>query len=155
MSIENISEGLGSHQIQKGYLNSRQKSRSEEKEETSSKIHQDRVEISEDAQRLMRQSSSDQQSREVERESAESKLRENTGKSLSRIQRDSSEWQETIKKIQEKFTKENGGLTSPGPTEVNAEVRWTKIQEVGRRIEAHFYQRKEVVNAIIDKLLNL
>ena len=155
MSIENISEGLGSHRIQKGDPNSKQKTRSEEKEETSSKIRQDRVEISEDAQKLMRQSASDRQLKKVEEESAESKHRENTDNPLPRIQTDSSERQETIKKIMESFTKENGGLTSLGPIEVDAEMRWTKIQEVGRRIEANFYHRKDVVNAIIDKLLNL
>lgn len=155
MSIENISEGLGSHQIQKGDLNSKQKTRSKEKEETSSKIRQDRVEISEDAQRLMRQSSADRQLQKVEEESAESKHREDTNNLLPRIQTDSSERQETIKKIMESFTKENGEFLSLGPIKVDAEVRWTKIQEVGRRIEAHFYQRKDVVNAIIDKLLNL
>jgi len=155
MSIENISEVLGSHQIPKGDLNSKQKTRSKEKEETSSKIRQDRVEISEDAQKLMRQSASDRQLQKVEEESAESKLRENTDNPLPRIQTDSGERQETIKKIMESFTKENGDLTSPGPIEVDAEVRLTKIQEVGRRIEAHFYQKKDVVNAIIDKLLNL
>jgi len=153
MSVENISEGLGSHQIQKGLLNSKQKTRSKDKEETSSPSPVDRVEISEDAKKLAKEGPFVRQLGQTDKDIQYSKLYGQGDNPLTKITWDSSEQKETIKKIIETFMKENGGLSSLESGDVDSEVRWTKIQEVGRRIEAQYYKSRDVVSAIVDKLM--
>ena len=155
MSVENISEGLGSHQVQKGFLNSKQKTRSKDKEEASSPSPVDRVEISEDAKRLAKEGPLVQQSGQTDKDIQYSKLQGQGYDPLTKITWDSSEQKETVKKIIETYMKENGSLSSLESGEVDSEVRLSKIQEVGRRIEAQYYKSRDVVSAIVDKLLGL
>ena len=165
MSIENISEGLGSHQILKGYLNAKGKIKTPQEEENkSSNASQsaDRVEISENAKKLADKVSLVERLREELKDIPKSEVRrEKIEQALSRIHTGHYGDKEVLDEVIDVLLKESEGTESFGvianseafESDSGTEIRWDKIQEVGKKIEELFYERREVLDTIVDRLL--
>lgn len=163
MSIENISEGLGSHQILKGYLNAKGKTKTPQEEKNkSSDISQsaDRVEISENAKKLADRISLVERLREELKEVPRSEIRrEKIEQALSRIHAGYYGDKKVLDEVIDILLKESEGMESFGiageskVSDSDPEISWDKIQEVGQKIEELFYERREVLETIVDRLL--
>lgn len=164
MSIENISEGMGPYQILKGYLNAKGKTKSSKEEDTSSNMTSsaDRVEISEDAKKLAERISLVERLKEEMKSIPEPEIRrEKIGQALARMHSGYYGDKEVLDELIDALLKEGEETKSPdalGNVKVlsagsDAEIRWDKIQEVGEKIEKLFYDRREVIDTIIDRLL--
>ena len=165
VSVEHISEGLGSHQVQKGYLDAKRKTESDKNEESkrSTASDSDRVEISEKAKRLAEKNAQAQQLRDDLNKLPESELRQDKIRQAT-VREQTGHYER--KDIQEKIVKSvldklgsMEAMEQSDPNETDAsqqsdvELRWDKIQEVARRIEELYYERKEIMESIIDRLL--
>lgn len=156
MTIENISEGLESHQISKRYLDTKRKIESQKEDDTTSSApRSDKVEISEDARRLMKQDSLVRSLEEDLKNVPESEVRqEKIERAEAREQLGHYERKEVLEKVVEAVLKEVGGMgNSESPAIEDTEVHWDKIKEVEKRVEERFYESREVLNTIIDILL--
>ena len=163
MSVEHISEGLGSHQIQKAYLDAKQKAESTKKESQDSAATQsDRVEISEDAKRLAEKNALAQRAKESVESLPEPELRHaKIHQTMARKQTGYYERKEVLDKTASEILNKESHIESPGTAEnernesisEDAELRLEKIREVEKRIQESYYERKEVVESIIDRLL--
>lgn len=165
MSIENISEGLGSHHILKGYLNAKGKTKTPKEEENKSpNISQsaDRVEISENAKKLADRVSLVERLREELKGIPKSEIRrEKIEQAMNRIHAGYYGDKEVLDEVIDVLLKESEGIESFGSTvdsevtvsDSDPEISWDKIQEVGQKIEELFYERREVLETIVDRLL--
>ena len=164
MSVENISAGLGPYQILKGYLNAKGKVRLPKEEDKSSNITSsaDRVEISEDAKKLAETVSLVERLRVELKGIPEPEVRrEKIEQALARIHTGHYGDKKVLDEIIDVLLQESEETESfdalvnekDMASSVDAEVRWDKIQEVGKKIEELFYERREVLDTIIDRLL--
>ena len=161
MSVEHISEGMGTHSIHRGYVDAKQKIESQKGEKNvSDNVRSDKAEISDAARRLMNRDSLVQKIREVfERlpEVSEEKIRQVMG----RLSVDYYSRREVLEKIGDSLLEENKGLdfssSAEGPEEtyskVKGDIRIEKIQEVERKIETGFYNRNDILDNIVNRLL--
>ena len=167
MSVEHISEGLGSHQVQKGYLDAKRKTESDKKEEPkgATTSDSDRVDISEKAKQLAEKNTQAQHLRDDLNKLPESELRQDKIR-----QAEVREWtghyerQDVQEKIVKSVLDKLGSMKALEQSDLNetdvsqqpdVELRWDKIQEVSRRIEVLYYERKEIMDSVIDRLLGL
>jgi hypothetical protein len=167
VSVEHISEGLGSHHVQKGYLDAKRKTESDKNEEPrqSTDSDSDRVEISENAKRLAEKNTQAQQLKDDLNKLSEPELRQDKIR-----QAEIREWtghyerQDVQEKIVKSVLDQLGSMKALEQSVLNEtdvsqqpdiELRWDKIQEVSKRIEALYYERKEIMDSVIDRLLGL
>lgn len=167
MSVEHISEGFGSHQVQKGYLDAKRKTESDKKEEPkgATTSDSDRVEISEKAKQLAEKNTQAQQLKEdlnklPEPELRQDKIRQATAREQTGHYEHSEVQEKIVKSVLDKLGSmealEQSGRDEAGISqEPDVELRWDKIQEVSRRIEESYYERKEIMESIIGRLLGL
>ncbi len=161
MTVEHISEGMGAHQVQKGYLNAKKKVESPQKETKASAKASDRVDISSDAKKLMEQDSLVRKMQGGMDKTAEPPIRSDKVQ-LAEIRTRTGHYnkKEVLDKIASALLREGGGAESLGSTQdlgklSEPEVRLEKIQEVEKRIQHQYYERQEVYKTVIDRLLNL
>jgi len=167
VSVEHVSEGFGSHQVQKGYLDAKRKTESDKNEESkrSTGTDSDRVEISEKAKQLAEKNIQAQQLKDDLNKLPEPQLRQDKIRQAAVRERtghyERQDVQEKIvRSVLDKLgsmdgSEQSGGTETDATQQSDVELRWDKIQEVSRRIEALYYERQEIMESIIDRLLGL
>jgi len=167
VSVEHISEGLGSHQVQKGYLDAKRKTESDKNEESKRSIasDSDRVEISEKAKKLAEKNIQAQQLKDDLNKMPEPELRQDKIRQAE-VREHTGHYEQ--QDVQEKIVKsvldklgsmkgfeQSGGTETDATQQPDVELRWDKIREVSQRIEELYYERQEIMESIIDRLLGL
>ena len=164
MTVEHISEGFGAHQIHKGYFDAKRKTESaKEGENHSSTSASDRVEISNDARRLMERDSLVGRVRNVLGDAPEVR-QEKVRQAVERLVMGLYEQREVLERIAESLL--GGGreirLSSDGKEgsqevlsteDVDDGIRWDKIREVEERMNQGFYDQVDVLESIVARLI--
>lgn len=161
MTVEHISEGMGAHQVQKGYLDAKKKTESPQKETKAPTKASDRVEISKDAKKLMEQDTLVRKMQGGMDKVQGPPIRyDKIQLAETRARTGHYQQKDVLDKIASAILREGGGAESLDSTQKlgqisEPEVRMDKIQEVNERIQHQYYERQEVYETVIDRLLNV
>jgi hypothetical protein len=165
MGLEHISEGYGSSQINRSYLEAKQKLDSKNKDVRDAKpsSSSDHVEISEDAKRLSEKDETVQRTKD-----ALGQLPDNAGtrydkvrEAMVQILTGYYEQRDVIAKVVDALleTSPNAvlsgetGTTGPGSTGQVDPAQVIRLAEVEKKIAEGYYERPDVIEAVATRLL--
>ncbi len=156
MIVDNITQGAGAHPLHRGYLDSKKKIESEHKAgQPNNKVTSDKIEISEDAKLLMQQNSIVQTAQKAL--SALPDVRsEKVQHSTERLQAGFYEKPAVYLKVADSLTADPAEAALNEARDVTdelLEVRLEKIQEVQKKLQENFYERQEIFEEVVSKLL--
>ncbi len=160
MSVEHISHGSGTHPLHQGYLDAKKKVDSQHKSSgEAKKAPSDKIQISDDARLLIQRDTLVQQMQKA-METLPDVRPDKVQQSTERVESGFYDQQQVYKKItgdllneNEETNVESNVIENPAVNGDEIEVRLEKIYEVQKRIEENYYERREVIENIIDKLL--
>jgi hypothetical protein len=165
MSIDQISQSSGAYQVQKNYLDAKRKAAAPSKEETP-KISPkaDKVEISEDAKKMITSDNLIQEGLDAVKNLPEEPIREDrVRQSEVRIVTGHYDRKDVLEKIvdflierDDALENESFPLTMETLTENQAsDIRYDRLELIQQRITDNFYDQIEVLDNIAGKLLGV
>lgn len=160
MSVEHISQGAGTHPLHQSYLDAKKKIDSQHKPGGEvKKAPSDKIQISDDARQLIER---DSLVKELQKtlETLPDVRPEKVQQSTERLESGYYEQQQVYENISGQLLNENEETNNEindienQPIQDNEiDIRLDKIQEVQKRIEENYYERREIMENIIDRLL--
>jgi len=165
MGLEHISEGYGSPQIHRSYLDAKQKLDSKTKETQSAKpSSSDQVEISEDAKRLAEKNEAVQKMRDALRQLPEEAgtRQEKVREAMVQILAGYYEQKDIIAKVVDSLLEtspnavlqgESGGPSGLEPSGQDVAAQEIRLEEIEKKIAEGFYDRPDVVETVATRLL--
>lgn len=158
MIVDNITQGAGAHSLHRSYLDSKKKVESEHKaSQGSNQVSSDKIEISEDAKLLMQQTSILKAASEALNSLPDVRA-DKVQQSTDRLQEGYYEDPQVYSKVADSLIggpneEDNAIAEAQKVTGEELEVRLEKIQEAQQKIEEGFYERQEIVENIVSRLL--
>lgn len=154
MSIENVSEGLGSFPIGRAYLDA--KKRVEKTDQVEKKSKPDEVNISSDAKRLMQRDSLIEQVKVALDELPdirESRVKQTQDRLNFGYYADENVQKQIAGSLFEDQETLPSEVASLKEEAVYAEQHLEKLHEIGQRVVEGFYDRIEVIESLAEKLM--
>lgn len=157
MIVDNITQGAGAHPLHRSYLDSKKKIESEHKTTgpANSMVSSDKIEISEDAKLLMQQNSIVQTAKEALNALPDVRS-DKVEQSEERLQSGFYEKPEVYSRVADTLVanpNEEPVAETLNVSGEKLEVRLEKIQQAQQKIEDGFYERQEILENIISRLL--
>lgn len=162
MSIDQITQSSGAYQVQKGYLDAKRKAAPQKEEATKAAPRADKVEISEDAKKMINADQLIQEGVDAVQKLPDEEVRQDmVRKSEYRVATGHYDRQDVLEKIVDFLIQQDNAIeklpyemkAESLPPDVVGENQINRLELIHQRIADNFYDQAEVLGTIADKML--